>query len=153
MRRTTQSAEVSVGSMQFLCLEQQWYGILLPSLNLMAASSCRSLRPICSFLEPCHYAACLSLLHVLAIDISNSCTKAAAALSTVLKAAVEAVCPCRELEQHRPVPTSWKDLIFSLPLLLRVMVYPDLSDCYSLFGRQQLNQLMACAECSHFLQV
>lgn len=52
--------------------------------------------------------------------------------------AVEAVCPCRELEQHRLVPTSWKDLISSLPLPLRVMVYPDLSKYYSLFGHQQL---------------
>ena len=66
------------------------------------------------------------LHHIFAIDISNICTKAVAAVSTV-----EAVYPCRELEHHRPVPTGWKDLIYSLPLPLRVMVYPDLSKYYS----------------------
>lgn len=82
-----------------------------------------------------------SLLRVFAIDISNSGTKAAAAVSTV-----EAVCHCRELEQHRLVPTSWKDLTSSLPLPLRVMVYPDLSK-HSLFGHQHFNQLMTYPTC------
>lgn len=131
LRGTSQSAEVFEGSMQFLCLEQPCYGMLLPSLNLMAAVSCRLLRPIYA------HERSFFLHHIFAIDISNICTEAVAAVSTV-----EAVYPCRELEHHRPVPTGWKDLICSLPLPLRVMVYPDLSKYYSLFRHQQLNQLM-----------
>ncbi len=135
----TQFAEVSIGSVPCLCLEQRCYGILLPRLNLRAASSCVSLQPTCAFLQPCHFAACLPLLQVLAIDICNHCKKAGAALPVVLIQAVEAVCLCRELEQHRPVPTSWKDLTSSLPLPQRVMVYPDSSDWHSLFGHYSIS--------------